>query len=284
VDDLTFTIAPGEVVGIAGPNGAGKSTIVALMIGLIRATDGRITLDGLSPRIFAERVGVGYLPELIPLNPQWRADDALRRMAVLAGVPSHDVEERIDAVIEQVGLTEHRRKRCRQLSKGNLQKVGLAQTLLRDEQVYVFDEPTHGLDPVWTQRFREIVTELRRDNRSMLIASHNLDELERLADRVLIIDRGRIQRTVDLRAASADSLSTYRIRAANGAGAVMEAFPGALERGNEVFVPPIDIETLNAGLARAISRGALVAGVQPGQSALEREFHEAVRTRTEEES
>src|SRR6185295_7245834 len=108
----------------------GKSTLIALLLGLLPPTEGKVTVDGRPPRHFAEHTGFGYLPELIPLNPAWKAEEAIRRLAVLAGVPAADVSQRVEAVMERVGLTEHRRKRCKQLSKGNLQKVGLAQSLL----------------------------------------------------------------------------------------------------------------------------------------------------------
>jgi ABC-type multidrug transport system ATPase subunit len=277
VVDVSFTIGDGEVVGIAGPNGAGKSTLIALMLGLVSPTSGRVRLSGSAPRDFAEQIGVGYLPELIPLNPLWPAEQALRRFAVLGGVPAADVQNRVNDVIERVGLAEHRRKRCKQLSKGNLQKVGLAQSLLRDERVYVFDEPTHGLDPVWSQQFREIIQQLRRPDRCMLVASHNLDELERICDRVVIIDRGRVQRIVDLHGAAPDT-SRYRVRVAAGVAHLLGAFPGAAETApGEILIPDVDLSALNLGLARAIGEGALLSSVQPDKSALEREFHDAVR-------
>lgn len=278
VADVSFTIAPGEVVGIAGPNGAGKSTLIALMLGLLSPTSGRVTLDGRAPRDFAEWEGIGYLPELVTLDPAWRADEALARLGMLAGVPAATLRAQVDDVIGRVGLSEHRRKRCRQLSKGNLQKVALAQSLLADRQVYVFDEPTHGLDPVWTLQFRKIIAELRRPDRAMLVASHNLDELERISDRVVIIDHGRIQRIVDLKARVASvEVSTYRVRAVAGADALVAEFPGAVETepGN-VLIPALELGALNRGLARAIAGGAIIAVVQPVQSALEREFHAAV--------
>jgi ABC-2 type transport system ATP-binding protein len=181
-------------------------------------------------------------------------------------------------VIERVGLSEHRRKKCKQLSKGNLQKVGLAQALLRDERVFIFDEPTHGLDPVWTQRFRELIRDLRRPDRAMLVASHNLDELERIADRVLIIDRGEIQRIVDLREAGATVSAAYRVRAAAAAELLLRAFPGAVElTSGEVTIPDVDLVALNRGLAWAIAEGAMISAVVPVESALEREFRAAVR-------
>ncbi len=279
VTDVTFTIPPGEVMGLAGPNGAGKSTMIALMLGLFSPTSGRVLLDGRNPRDYAETTGVGYLPELIPLDPAWKADEALTRMAVLSGVPAEETGAAVDRVIEQVDLTEHRRKRCKQLSKGNLQKVGLAQSLLLDARAYIFDEPTHGLDPVATQRFRDIIRELRRPDRAMLIASHNLNELESICDRVVIIDHGRIQRIVDLRsAAGTEDRFAYRVRVSAGATALVAAFPGATETGGgNVAIPPVDLASLNRGLATAIANGALIAMVNPAKSALEREFHAAVR-------
>jgi ABC-type multidrug transport system ATPase subunit len=279
VADVSFVIAPGEVVGIAGPNGAGKSTLIAMLLGLLPPTRGRVTLDGRSPRDYAEREGIGYLPELIPIDPRWRADTAITRLAVLAGVPAADVSKRVDEVVALVGLTEHRRKRCKQLSKGNLQKVGLAQSLLTESQVYVFDEPTHGLDPMATQQFRDIIRDLRRPERSMLIASHNLDELERMCDRVAIIDHGRIQRIVDLKSTAAPvELTVYRIRVSSGASALLAAFPGATESSpGDIATQPLDLATLNAGLARAIGEGTLISSVNPVRGALEREFHAAVR-------
>jgi ABC-type multidrug transport system ATPase subunit len=280
VAGVSFTVDAGEVVGIAGPNGAGKTTLIALLLGFISPTAGRVRVDGRSPRTFAETEGVAYLPELIPLNPAWRAETAIARMATLGGVPARDVQARVDDVIARTGLTEHRKKTCRQLSKGNLQKVGLAQALLRDERVVVFDEPTHGLDPVWTQRFREIVRELRRGDRAILVASHNLDELERISDRVIIIDRGLVQRVVEINAATASETASYRIRAVAGVPALLDAFPGATQAGaGEVALSTIDLVALNAGLARAIANGALVAAVVPEATSLEREFHAAVRPR-----
>ncbi len=137
--------------------------------------------------------------------------------------------------IAQLGLEDHRTKRVRQLSKGNLQRLGLAQAMLTDARVVVLDEPTHGLDPVWTQRFRDIVVALRRPDRTILIASHNLDELARLADRVGIIDHGQLQRIVDVRTRQrAERLGgravPRRSFARGEAGCVNARFPDGAQR------------------------------------------------------
>src|SRR6267378_8704535 len=193
VEEFSLQVAQGEILGIAGPNGAGKTTLIAMMLGYLRPTTGSVEINGLPARAYVERNGIGYLSELIAINPKWRADTALVRYATLAGIPDAEIPAHVNSVIEKLGLAEHRGKKVKALSKGNLQRLGLAQALLREDQILVLEEPTHGLDPVWTQRFRGIVEELRRPDRTILIASHNLDELQRLADRVAIIDHGRLQ-------------------------------------------------------------------------------------------
>jgi ABC-type multidrug transport system ATPase subunit len=140
----------------------------------------------------------------------------------------------------------------------------------------IFDEPTHGLDPVWTGRFRTLVADLRRADRAMVIASHNLDELERLCDRVAIIDRGRIQRIVTVREmAGSTEPRRWRLQVTQGADAVVAEFAGAVARGGLVECTA-DVPALNRGLAAAIAAGALVTAVIPAESALEEAFRSAV--------
>lgn len=281
VEELSLAIAAGEVVGLAGPNGAGKSTLIAMLLGYLAPTSGEVRIAGEPPRRYIERYGIGYLSELIAIEPRWRAREALVRYGTLAGIPEHELAPRVDAAIERLGLGEHRDKRIRALSKGNLQRLGLAQALLRDEDVLVLDEPTHGLDPVWTQRFRDIVMALRRPGRAIFIASHNLDELQRVADRVAIIDGGRLQRVVDVRTASADGAPRmYRLVVASGGEHVAASFPHALEAGrNEWELRAMTTEALNAGLARLIAQGGRVSSLAPSRSALEEEFRAAVGER-----
>ena len=277
VEDVTLDVAPGEVLGIAGPNGAGKSTIISLLLGFLRPTSGTLSIDGMEPRAFVEKFGVAYVPELMALPTHWTTEGALRRRAVLAGVPTSRLTADVDRVIESLAIGEHRKKRLKTLSKGNFQRVGLAQALLMETRVVIFDEPTHGLDPVWTQKFREIVASLKRADRAIIIASHNLDELERLTDRVAIIDRGRIQRVVTVSGASVTALMAYRVRVVMGGDALVARFPGSMLGANgDLEIPPVDVPTLNAGLAAAIGTGALISAVIPRESALEQAFHASV--------
>jgi ABC-2 type transport system ATP-binding protein len=265
VDDVTFDVAPGEVLGIAGPNGAGKSTIISLLMGFLRPTGGTLAIDGMEPRAYVEKFGIAYVPELMALPTHWTSEGALRRLAELAGVSGDRIAGEVERVIEQLAIEEHRRKRLKTLSKGNFQRVGLAQALLADTKVVIFDEPTHGLDPVWTQKFREIVASLKRADRAIIIASHNLDELERLADRVAISG------------APVTAVMAYRVRTVAGGEALAARFPGAVLGANgELDIPAVDVPTLNGGLAAAIGAGALVSAVIPRESALEQAFHASV--------
>ena len=278
VEDFSLRVGEGEVLGIAGPNGAGKSTLISLLLGYIRPTKGAVTIAGLSPRRYVEQHGIGYLSELMTINPNWTAESALRRFAVLASIPASDVERRVDAVIDELGIGEHRAKKVKALSKGNLQRVGLAQSLLRDETLMILDEPTHGLDPVWTQRFRDIVEKLRRPGRTIIIASHNLDELQRLADRVAIIDRGHLQRLVQTGYdQTAETAGTYRIAVVSGASKLLEMIPAAKDVGGGEFEIPIsNVKELNDTLSKIIADGVMVASVVPSRSVLEQQFREAV--------
>jgi len=280
LENFSIELHAGEVFGLAGPNGAGKSTLISLLLGYLGPSEGTIRIAGLAPRRYVEAHGISYLAELVNIPPGWRAEETLKRYALLAGVPAPERDTRVDEVIEWMGLGEHRAKRVKQLSKGNLQRLGLAQAVLTEERVIVLDEPTHGLDPVWTQRFRDVVAALRRDDRVVLIASHNLDELARLADRVAIIDHGRLQRVVDVRGAAGPAggdRTPYRIVVARGAELVPTIFPQARSLGQGEFqLDGLTLDEVNAGLASLLASGALVAMVYPVHSMLEQQFREAV--------
>ncbi len=282
LDDVTLDVAAGEVLGIAGPNGAGKSTLLAILLGFLPPTAGTVRVAGLPPRDYVEAHGVGLLPELVHAPKGWRADAALERWGTLAGLRGGAVRDAVEAAIARLGLQEHRAKRLGTLSKGTLQRVALAQALLGAPRVLVLDEPTHGLDPVWTQDFRTLVAELRAPDRAIVVASHNLDELQRIADRVAILDRGRLRRVVATRGAGAGA-GVYRLVAHAGLDAVRAEFPAARDAGGGALdVPVASLAALNAALARAIAGGAVFAAVAPADGALEAAFRESVGAAPEE--
>ncbi len=278
VEDFSLQISDGELLGIAGPNGAGKSTLIAMLLGFARPTSGQISIDGIAPRKYVERNGIGYLSELVHVPGRWHAERALERYALLGGARGREAHTLAAAGIDRLGLEEHRVKRIKALSKGNLQRLGFAQATLAAQRVYIFDEPTHGLDPVWTQRFRSIVSAMRTPETTIIIASHNLDELQRLADRVAIIDHGRLQRIVTTGYVPDSSAAVgYRITIVEGADKVHTVFPAARDLGRgEVEVRVGDLHELNRGLSELIALGVIVAGVTPCESVLESQFRQAV--------
>lgn len=278
LSNFSLEMQRGEVVGIAGPNGAGKSTLISLMMGFLTPSSGSVTIDGHSPRQYVEREGIGYLTELVNLPSQWKVPATLQRMASLSGVPAAERKAAVDATISRLGLGEHSAKSVKQLSKGNLQRLGLGQALLGDFDIVVLDEPTHGLDPLWTQRFRDVVAELRRPDRLVVIASHNLDELELLADRVAILNNGQLQRVVEHTAASTGATTMAWRLSFEGSPDVSAALPGASEVPGRPGTWRVSASRvgLSSGLAVLLGGGAILVECAPEESRLETEFRAAV--------
>ena len=276
---FSMEMRPGEVVGIAGPNGAGKSTLISLLLGFLNPTGGRITVDGLAPRAYVEREGISYLTELVNLPPRWKVTATLRRMAALAGVARAGITGVVQSTQAELGLDEHAAKTVKQLSKGNLQRLGLAQALQGEFDIVVLDEPTHGLDPLWTQRFRDVVASLRRPDRVILIASHNLDELERLADRVAILNKGELQRVVDHGSGTAMAAPVVWRVAFEGAPDVGAALPGAVPVDGRPGVWRVTATRtqLSAALLDLLTHGHVLIECSPEQSSLETAFRAAVQ-------
>lgn len=276
--DFSIEMSRGEVVGIAGPNGAGKSTMISLLMGFLQPNAGQITIDGKPARQWIEGNGVGYLTELVNLPSTWKVPATLQRMAVLSGVPPQEVAPRRTAMMTRLGLDEHAAKSVKQLSKGNLQRVGLGQALIGDFELVVLDEPTHGLDPLWTQRFRDVVTELRRPDRLIIIASHNLDELETLADRVAILDHGRLQRIVTHQTEERSEQLAWRL-VLEGMLDVTAVIPGATAvAGREgTWRCLASRRELSQGLGALLAGGAVLVECVPEEGRLESAFRAAVQ-------
>lgn len=196
LDGVTLEVSPGVALGIAGPNGAGKSTLLKLLLGYLRPTSGEVRVGGLSPRAYAERSGIGYVPESVAIPGRWTVRGALEAFSALGEVP--ESRERIGEVLRLLALEGSEGRRVGALSKGNRQKVALAQALLGPRKLLVLDEPLNGLDPVWVARLRGILAEWRAADpeRVLLVVSHNLAEMERTVDRVAVLVDGRVGATL----------------------------------------------------------------------------------------
>jgi ABC-2 type transport system ATP-binding protein len=193
VHDLSCVIPAGRIIGFLGPNGAGKSTTLRIITGYMPPTSGRVTVDGLDVLTQSQqaRTRIGYLPESNALYGEMRVEEYLHYRGKLHGMDRARRRQRINVVCEQCGLGLVRRRLIGQLSKGNRQRVGLAQALLHDPPVLILDEPTSGLDPSQISHFRQLIAELKGKH-TLLLSTHILREVEASADEVIIIARGRM--------------------------------------------------------------------------------------------
>jgi ABC-type multidrug transport system ATPase subunit len=201
VDGLSFDVAAGETFALIGPNGAGKTTTLKVLLGLTRPTSGRASVGAklLPPHDAHARYDLGYVPQRVEFPAGRTVLEVLRFFADLRGLPRHSV----DRALERVRLSEHAKRRASDLSGGYTQRLSLGQALLGDPSLLILDEPTASLDPEATWEFRTLVEQLQREGKTILLSSHLLSEVERIADRVLILVEGRqaaLERIADLRA------------------------------------------------------------------------------------
>jgi ABC-2 type transport system ATP-binding protein len=193
VDDVSFTIGAGEIVGFLGPNGAGKSTLLKLMSTWLEPSAGRIAIDGHDTQSapLAVRRSLGYLTEHNALYDGMRVDRFLRFMGRARGLHDARLQERLAWVVDACTLQSVLGKLVRECSKGFRQRIGVAAALIHDPRVILLDEPTHGLDPLQVVAFREFVQGLR-EGRAVLFSSHILSEVLSISGRVLVIHHGRL--------------------------------------------------------------------------------------------
>jgi ABC-2 type transport system ATP-binding protein len=193
VDNISFEVNRGEIVGFLGPNGAGKTTTMRMLTGYLPMNSGTIEVAGFDIAKHPEDVRrrIGYLPESCPLYPEMRVDEYLKFRASLKGVKHSIRRAKINEVKEQCGLTEVGKRIIGQLSKGYRQRVGLADSLVHDPDLLVLDEPTVGLDPFQIRQVRELITKLA-ERHTILLSTHILQEVEAICERILIINEGKI--------------------------------------------------------------------------------------------
>lgn len=192
LDNVSFEVKKGEILGFLGPNGAGKSTMMKIISCFIPPTSGSVTVNGadIERDSMKVRESVGYLPESNPLYYDMYVKEYLTFVCGLYGVKS-GVEERVNEMIAVTGLDREKHKQIGQLSKGYKQRVGIAQALIHNPDVLILDEPTSGLDPNQLQDIRALIRELGK-TKTIMFSSHIMQEVEAVSDRIIIIDRGKI--------------------------------------------------------------------------------------------
>jgi ABC-2 type transport system ATP-binding protein len=193
VEDVSFRVERGEILGFLGPNGAGKTTTMRILAGYMPATDGKAIVAGfdVSEQPVEAKRRTGYLPETPPLYPDMTVLEYLTFVAKIKGVPSGERRQRIDAVMERTRLADMANRLCGKLSKGYRQRVGLSQAIIHNPDVLILDEPTAGLDPKQIIETRELVKALAGDH-TVILSTHILPEVSQTCQRVVIINKGRV--------------------------------------------------------------------------------------------
>jgi ABC-2 type transport system ATP-binding protein len=193
VDNISFEVKTGEILGFLGPNGAGKTTTMRIITNYLVAAEGEVYIGGKSIKDNTEELKkhIGYLPENNPLYPDMPVIDYLEFVALLQGIPKEKITERIIEMVKICGLNSEKHKKIGELSRGYRQRVGLAQAMIHDPEILILDEPTSGLDPNQIAEIRKLIRELGRE-KTVILCSHILPEVEATCDRILIINRGKI--------------------------------------------------------------------------------------------
>jgi ABC-2 type transport system ATP-binding protein len=281
IQEVSFDVAAGQIVGFLGPNGAGKTTTMRILAGYLTATAGQASIDGRD--VFRDSVEarrrIGYLPENCPLYPEMRVNEYLHFRAGIKGLGGERRRQRIDYVIERCWLTDVRRQLIGTLSKGYRQRVGLADALLASPPVLILDEPTVGLDPTQIRSTRTLIRELGREH-TLLLSTHILPEVEMTCDRVIIIHRGRVAASggLDELTQQAGEQSTLVARLEGGVDpALIASLPGVADVNAEqtdgtsrLRITTASAEELSPRLcALAVERGWKVHELRPERQTLE---------------
>ena len=271
VDGVSFTVARGEVLGLLGPNGAGKTTVIKMLLGLTRPDAGEVLLLGRHGSDPRSRERVGYLPELFRYQPWLTAAEVLALHVRLAGAGIPAAEQR--ETLALVGLADRADDRIGGFSKGMQQRLGLAVALVARPELVVLDEPTSALDPLGRADVRDLVLSLKERGVAVLLNSHLIGEVERVCDRVVILDRGQVAASGTLAELLGRRELRMRLAGVTAAAEARLAATGAVARdGEEITVAlPADDDgtTVPELVADLVALGVRVHAVEPARISLE---------------
>ena len=190
---LDFDVQKGEIFGLLGPNGSGKTTTIKLLLGLLFPTEGRATVLGKSTSDVRKNEKIGYLPEESYLYRFLNAEETLDFYGRLFDMPASVREKRSQELIDRVGLSRDKKRQLREYSKGMRQRIGLAQALINDPELVILDEPTSGLDPLGARWMKDLIRDLKREGKTVIMCSHRLEDVQDICDRIAILHEGDLQ-------------------------------------------------------------------------------------------
>jgi ABC-type multidrug transport system ATPase subunit len=191
LSDFSLSLEPGVIFSLLGPNGAGKSTFVKILLGLVRPDHGQVTMNGHSISDWRSRQGVAYLPEKFNFYSYYTVDAAARFFGQMQGLKGDILESGIERALKRIHIDELRKRRLSTLSKGQLQRLGIAGLMMADNQLLILDEPFSGLDPIGIKDLKDLLHELKSEGKTIFLNSHILSEMERLSDHIAILNKGQ---------------------------------------------------------------------------------------------
>ena len=277
LDALDIRVEPGEVFGFLGPNGAGKTTAVKLLLGLTRPTAGSGSVLGRPIGDRETRRRIGYLPELFRYQAWLTAHEVLALHADLAGLARATHAPEIARVLALAGLSARAHDRTGGFSKGMQQRLGLAAALLGDPALVVLDEPTSALDPVGREDVRGIIREARERGSAVLLNSHLLGEVERLCDRVAIVNKGRVVASGSLGSLLGEPAVRLRVTDLPADRSALAAFGPLTDEDGWLAIRPLDPARIPDVVATVVALGGRVHAVDPARRSLEDLFLDLVR-------
>ncbi len=284
VVDVSFEVEEGEIFGLIGPNGAGKTTTLKVLTGLMKPTDGKVELFGQDSHDRGARKRLGYLPENPYFYEHLTAREILKFYGGLFGLGGKDLNSRVDRLLERVGLTFAADRKLKKFSKGMRQRTGLAQALINEPDLLIFDEPQSGLDPIGRKEVRDLILELKSEGKTLLFASHILPDVEAVCDRVAVIHQGKVIEVGALDELVDDRRHTREITAAGIAVEDLPDFVEVLEsRRQRVTFQVSGIENVSRVMELIHGKGADIFSLTPISGTLEDVFIRDTRATEEEE-
>lgn len=274
---VSFEVGPGEIFGFLGPNGAGKTTSIKAILGLVRPDAGDIRVLGGSIARASVRARLGFLPERSYFPEHLTGREVVTQHALLAGLSFAQAKKRADTLLERVGMGHAGRQLLRSYSKGMLQRVGVAQALVGEPDLVIFDEPMSGLDPLGRRDIREVITELKQRGTTVFFSTHILPDVEMLCDRVAILIRGRVQRTGKLAELLSGTVDQVEIHVDALPDGLRDRFGGHLahDRGGEVVLRFPSTAEANRAIDALRASSAQITRVETHRGSLEDIFVQA---------
>ncbi len=275
LNNFSFEVESGEIFGLLGPNGAGKTTLIKILLGITFPTQGEIKIFNKEITNENYKFKVGYLPENHKFPNYLTGEQVLHFFGRLSGMNSTDVSKKSDEYLKLVDMDKWRKTKIKKYSKGMLQRLGLAQSLLNNPELIFLDEPTDGVDPIGRKEIRDILQKLKQEGKTVFLNSHLLSEVELICDRVAILNKGslvRLGRVDDITSASDNYTFTTSDMKEDLLNSLLSNYKATINGTNEFCINTLSIEDLNAVIDLLRKNKILIHGVVREKNTLENMF------------